>query len=165
MIKMIAAENKFICDNGKGYDTLARLMLVGSLLVFIALCWNMVFPINKKLWSSPFVLLTTGIDLFILSALIYIIEIKNWTRFSWTTFFVIPGKNPLFIYLLSELLITVIAMIPVEQGTSLFNWVNNVFFQVIAPGAIGSFLFAVTYMLLCWAVAWWLDRRKIYIRV
>jgi predicted acyltransferase len=43
---------KFIRRKGKGYDTLARLMLVGSLFIFIALCWNLVFPINKKLWSS-----------------------------------------------------------------------------------------------------------------
>ncbi len=156
---------KFIREKGKGYETLARLMLVGSLFIFIAIWWNMVFPINKKLWTSPFVLLTTGLDLIILSALIYIIEIKNWTRFNWTGFFVVLGKNPLFIYLLSELLLTIIVMIRVQPQTSLYNWINNVFFQVIAPGALGSFLFAIVYMLICWVMGWWLNKRKIYIRV
>jgi predicted acyltransferase len=156
---------KFIRQKGKGYETLARLMLVGSLFIFIALCWNMVFPVNKKLWSSPFVLLTTGLDLIILSALIYIIEIKNWVTINWTNFFVVLGKNPLLIYLLSELLLTIIIMIRVKPATSLYHWINTVFFQVIAPGALGSFLFAIVYMLVCWTVGWWLNKRKIYIRV
>ncbi len=156
---------KFIRQKGKGYETLARLMLVGSLFIFIALCWNMVFPVNKKLWSSPFVLLTTGLDLIILSALIYIIEIKNWVTINWTNFFVVLGKNPLLIYLLSELLLTIIIMIRVKPATSLYHWINTVFFQVIAPGALGSFLFAIVYMLVCWTVGWWLNKRKIYLRV
>jgi predicted acyltransferase len=156
---------KFIQQKGKGFETIARLMLVGSLFIFVAIWWNMVFPINKKLWTSPFVLLTTGLDLMILSALIYIIEIKNWTTFNWTNFFVILGKNPLFIYLLSELLLTIIVIARVQPGTSFYNWVNNVFFQMIAPGALGSFLFAISYMLLCWMIGWWLNKRKIYIRV
>ncbi|MBA4141308.1 MAG: DUF5009 domain-containing protein [Segetibacter sp.] len=156
---------KFIQRKGKGYETLARLMLVGGLFIFIAIWWNMVFPINKKLWTSPFVLLTTGLDLMILSALIYVVEIKNWTRLNWTNFFVVPGKNPLLIYLLSELLLTIIVMIRVQPHTSFYNWINNVFFQVIAPGALGSFFFAIVYMLVCWVVGWWLNKRKIYIRV
>ncbi len=156
---------KFIQRKGKGYETLARLMLVGSLFIFIALWWNMVFPINKKLWTSPFVLLTTGLDLMILSAFIYIIEIKNWIRFNWTNFFLILGRNPLFIYLLSELLVTIFFMIRIKPHTNLYNWINNEFFQVIAPGALGSFLFAIVYMLVCWIMGWWLNKRRIYIRV
>ena len=95
---------KFIQTNGKNYETIAKLLLAGVALIFIALWWNMVFPINKKLWSSPFVLLTTGIDLVLISALVFALEIKTWNPLNWTKFFVIFGKNPLFIYLLSELL-------------------------------------------------------------
>lgn len=156
---------RFIQQKGKGYETVSKLMLTGALLIFIALWWNMVFPINKKLWSSPFVLLTTGIDLLLISALIYIVEIKNINTANWTNFFVVFGKNPLFIYILSEILVTVLYMVRVTPSESLFNWVNNVLFQVIAPGAIGSFLFAICYMLICWSVGWWLNRRRIYIRV
>src|SRR4051794_39764331 len=95
---------KFIQEKGKGYETISRLMLTGALLIFIALWWNMVFPINKKLWTSPFVLLTTGIDLLLISALIYIVEVRKMNNLNWTNFFVILGKNPLFIYILSEIL-------------------------------------------------------------
>ncbi len=156
---------KFIQKNGRGYDSLARLMLVGSLFIFVALCWNMIFPINKKLWTSSFVLLTTGLDLIILSSLIFVIDIKNWVKFKWSNFFLVLGRNPLFIYILSELLVVALYMIRVAPHENLYGRINKVFFQAIAPGAIGSFLFAICYTLVCWSIGWWLNKRKIYIRI
>ena len=156
---------RFIQKKGRSYDSLTSLLLVGSLIIFTALCWNMIFPINKKLWTSSFVLLTSGLDLIILSALIYVIEIKKWVKLKWSNFFVVFGKNPLFIYLLSELLVTVLDMIWVAPRENLFQRINTAFFQSVAPGAIGSFLFAICYMLFCWGIGWWLDKRKIYVRV
>ncbi|MGN6800587.1 MAG: acyltransferase family protein [Ginsengibacter sp.] len=155
---------KFIQQKGKSFECLSKLMLVGSLLIFLALCWNLVFPIGKKLWTSPFVLLTSGIDLTLISTLIYIIEMKNWKTFKWPDFFMIFGRNPLFIYILSELFVIILFMIPVGNE-SLFGFVNSHFFQLIAPGPFGSFLFAICYMLFCWSVGWWLNKRKIYVRV
>jgi predicted acyltransferase len=155
----------FIQRKGKGYETMTKLLLVGALFIFIALCWNMVFPINKKIWSSPFVLLTTGIDLIMIAGLLYIVEMRQWNPLNWTRFFVVFGKNPLFIYLLSELLVVFLYMIRVHPGQSFFNWINTVFYQVIAPGAVGSLLFALSYMMVCWFIGWILDRRHIYVRV
>jgi predicted acyltransferase len=155
----------FIRLKGKNYETVSKLFLAGGALILMALAWNTFFPINKKLWSSPFVLLTTGIDLTILGALIYIVEIRYWNKWNWTRFFTIFGKNPLFIYLLSELLITVFYLVKVGPDQNIHSWVNNIFFQRIAPGAIGSLLFAIVYMLLCWSVGWWLDKKKIYVKV
>jgi predicted acyltransferase len=154
----------YIQKKGKEYETLSHLLLAGSLLIFIALWWNMVLPINKKLWTSTFVLLTSGLDLVLIAALVYVVEMRKWTWGKWTNFFLVFGKNPLAIYLLSELLITVLYMIPV-RGESFYGWINTIFFQVIAPGALGSFLFALSYMLLCWTVGWWLNRKKIYIKI
>jgi predicted acyltransferase len=155
---------KYIQEKGKGFETISKLMLYGFLFIFLALCWNMTFPIAKKLWTSPFVLLTVGIDLVWISALIYIVEIKNWNKANWTAFFTTVGKNPLPIYMFSELFVVILFMITVG-GTSFYGWINKVFFQVIAPGAIGSLLFAICYMLVCWTVGKILDKNKIYIRV
>jgi predicted acyltransferase len=155
---------KFIQEKGKSYETIAKLMLWGVVFIFIALCWNMTFPIAKKLWSSPFTLLTVGIDLILLSTLVYIIEIQKWTRGNWTAFFTVVGKNPLPVYLFSELFVVILFMIPIG-GTSFFGWINNVLFQVVAPGAIGSLLFAICYMLVCWTFGKILDMNKIYLRL
>lgn len=156
---------RYIQQQGKSYETIAKILLVGCGLLFIALWWGMVFPINKKLWTSPYVLLTVGIDLLLIASLVYIIEMRLWNPANWTSFFVVFGRNPLLIYLLSELLVTVFFMIPITAHQRFFQWINAVFFQVIAPGPVGSFLFALTFMLLCWSVGWWLNKRKIYIRV
>ncbi len=109
--------------------------------------------------------LLPGLDLAILAALIYTIEIKTSIPLNWTKFFTIFGKNPLFIYLLSELLVISFWKISMANGESFYNWINNNVFQNILPGPFGSLLFAVTFMLLCWSVGWWLDKKKVYIRV
>lgn len=153
----------YIAKKGREYEGLTKLLLWGCGFVVIALAWNMVFPINKKLWTSSFVMLTVGIDLVLLSFLIYVIEFRN--KRSWTGFFNVFGKNPLFIYLLSELLIVVLFIIPAGHDQSVADWVNSAFYQAVFPGAFGSLLFALTYMMVCWCVGKWLDHKKIYIKV
>ncbi len=156
---------KFIQVKGKSFESLSKLMLAGAVLICVALAWNMVFPINKKLWSSSFVLITSGIDLVIISGLIYVLEMKKWNAFNWGGFFEIFGRNPLFIYILSEILVVILFMIHVHPNESLFHWLNNFIFQPVAPGPFGSLLFAVFYMLLCWSIGWWLNKRRIYVKV
>lgn len=156
---------KFIQEKGKTFECLSKLMLVGALFIFIAICWNIVFPINKKLWSSSFVLVTCGIDLLLISGLIYILEMKKWNVLEWAGFFEIFGRNPLFIYVLSELLVVILFMIRIGANESFFNYVNRTVFQTVSPGSFGSFLFAICYMLVCWSIGWFLNKRKIYIRV
>ena len=156
---------RYVQEKGKRYETISKLMLWGALFIFIALCWNMTFPISKKLWSSPFTLLTVGLDLMIISALIYIVEIREFNKGNWTAFFTTVGKNPLPVYLFSELFIVTLFMIKITPKDNVVGWINNVFFQVVAPGAIGSLLFAICYMLVCWCFGKILDKNKIYLRV
>ena len=153
----------FVQEKGKTYEGLAKLLLAGSALMAVAVGWDLLLPINKKLWTSSYVFYTVGIDLVFLSMLTYVIEFRHKT--SWTAFFNVFGKNPLFIYLLSELLVVVLFTLRHGRNESVFEWINKVFYQAIFPGAFGSLLFSLTYMLVCWLVGKWLDRKKIYIRV
>ncbi len=148
--------------NGKSYEGLSKLLLAGFALVVIAYFWNFIFPINKKLWTSSFVLHTVGLDCMIIAAVIYITDIQQKTR--WAGFFEVVGKNPLSIYLLSELLVIVLYMVHVNPDTSLFAWIYQTVFSH-AGAYWGSLLFAVCYMLLCWSVGYWMDKKKIYLRV
>jgi predicted acyltransferase len=152
---------RFIQEKGKGYESIAKLLLTGALLLLIAVSWNIVLPINKKIWTSSFVLVTCGLDLLIIGALLYLIEVKQWTK--WTRFFVVFGKNPLFIYIVASMLMEIINLI--FPNAHFYHWINLSIFQVIAPGPIGSLLFALTYMMACWLVGYMLDQKKIYIRV
>ena len=131
--------------------------MAGVVLIFIALCWDLVFPINKKLWTSSFVLLTVGLDLIVLAILIYVIEFVKSQR--WTYFFEVFGKNTLFIYLLSEVGIILLYFF------NRYTWIFDHVFLPAFGGYVGSLLFAVSWMLICWAVGYMLDKKKIYIKV
>lgn len=153
----------FIQQKGKTFETVARLALVGFACLTIAYFWDFIFPINKKLWTSSFVLYTVGLDLAILATLVFVVEIRGLTKGAY--FFQVFGKNPLFIYMLSELLAIAMYTIKTSQNTTLFQSINNVLFQKVIPGHWGSLTFALFFMLLCWIIGYWMDKRKIYIRV
>ena len=159
---------KWIQQKGKEYEGLAKLLLAGALLVALALGWDRFFPINKKLWTSSFVLLTVGIDCIILAALIYVTDFlqnRNPIAIGWAYFFEVFGKNPLFIYLLSEVIAILFWFFSVgENYQPLYQWI---FQNIFRPAGMyfGSFLFAISIMLVCWLVGYFLDKRKIYIRV
>ena len=154
---------KWVQERGRTYEGLAKLLLAGAVAVTLALCWDWFFPVNKKLWTGSFVLLTVGIDCLILGGLMYVIDFSGRRR--WTYFFEVFGKNPLFIYILSELgaiLLGFIHLGPDHQP--LHSWLfENIF--VHAGMYFGSFLFAVCFMLFCWLIGYILDKRKIYVRV
>jgi len=156
------AAGKFIQQKGNTYEGLTKLLLTGAVLLFVAYCWNLAFPINKKIWTSSFVLLTVGLDCIIIAAIIYMINFKHQTN--WTYFFEVFGRNPLFIYLLSELGVILLYFFRAGPDTSLYEWIyQNIFLH--AGNYFGSFLFAVTVMLLCWLVGYFMDKRKFYVRV
>ena len=150
---------RFIQQKGNSYETISKLMITGALLLFAALSWDLVFPINKKIWTSSFTLYTVGLDLLILPILIFIIDIKNETR--WTYFFEVFGRNTLFVYLLSEIGTNVFDVKIGDQN--LHAWLYGLF--RLTGDYMGSLLFAVWWMLMCWLVGYWMDKRKIYVKV
>lgn len=153
----------FVQQKGKSYEGISKLLIVGFLLASLALWWDLVFPISKKLWTSSFVLYTIGLDLSVMAILIYAIEIQN-VKFG-VKFFDVFGKNPLFIYLFSELFYVSLRQIKTSSGLDLFEWVSETVFQNVFPGAFGALITALVFMLLCWGLGWWLDKNRIYIKI
>ena len=137
------------------------MIMWGAGFVFLAFMWNYLFPINKNLWSSSFVMLTVGLDMIILGTIIYRIELQRQLQFS--SFFEDFGKNPLVIYLFSELLVVCLNLIQVGDQ-SLFEWIFQHGFSYFTP-YWASMAFAVSFMFVCWLLGYILDKYKIYIRV
>lgn len=153
----------FVQKIGKTFEGIAKLLMVGFILAALGLWWDLIFPISKKLWTSSFVLYTVGIDLCILAILIYAIEIKKITF--GVHFFTVFGKNPLFIYLFSEVFYIILRLIPTSSGLDSFEWVSEHIFQNIFPGAFGALATAIAFMLLCWSLGWWLDKKRMYVKI
>jgi predicted acyltransferase len=152
----------YLRRGGKTNETLRNLLLVGVSLVVVAVLWNAAFPINKKLWTSSFVLFTVGIDLAILAALVFVVDIAGQTR--WTYFFETFGRNTLFIYLFSEIFVVLLRTFSAGD-VSLHSWIFQNLFISWASEHNGAVLFAVWVMLSCWMVGYLMDRKKIYIKV
>jgi predicted acyltransferase len=153
---------KYIQNKGNSYQTIAHLLVVAVISIFIGLCWDITFPINKPIWSSSYVLYTTGLAMTVLSVILFFTEMKGYQK--WTTPFVLFGKNPLFIYALSGMIVRTYGLIRIGD-TNAYGGLYKYVFQPLAGDYVGSLLFAFAHVLLFLLVAWLLDRRKIYIRV
>jgi predicted acyltransferase len=151
-----------IRKHGNTYKTVSDLLVAAIFLLAVSYLWDRLFPINKKLWTSSFSVLTSGLSMAILGLLIHLTEINKYKMGA--GFFGVFGRNPLFIYLLSELIAILMWAIPMGDKSA-YEYVNDKVFQTIMPGANGSLLFALTVMFTCWIAGLFLDRKKIYIRV
>ncbi len=147
---------------GKHAATVGRLATIGAGLVVVALLLSPVLPIGKKMWTGSFVALTVGLDLILLGAVLWLVEIRGVKV--GRSFLQMLGRNPLAIYLFSELLVMVLELIHVD-GEGLYTWVGLNAFQSIAPGPMGSLLCALAYTLICCAFGWVLDRKGIILKV
>lgn len=147
---------------GNTSETVKKLLGIGLVLIVVAYGWDLLFPINKKIWTSSYVLLTTGIALMMLAVLISFIEIKQYK--GWTYFFEVFGRNPLILYVLSGVVITLTWLISVGD-TTLKGYIYSNFYSNCLSPKLASFLFALSYMLLIWLIGLWMDKKKIYIKV
>lgn len=139
-----------------------QLLALGFGMIILALLWNVSFPINKSLWTSPFVLITCG-SAIIMLLLLVAIERSPLMRVVAPAyrFFEIIGKNPLFIYVLSGLIAITLYWIPVS-GTHAYAALYNLYCTFADP-YFASFLFALTMVALLWLIAFVLHKRNIVI--
>jgi predicted acyltransferase len=157
---------------GSRWETLADLFVAAMALIFLGFCWHMAFPINKKIWTSSYVLYTTGLAICVLGVMLYAIELKGM-KGGWSRFFDVFGKNPLFIFVLSGVWVKTYGLFRIADGAKdgkpvfrgLGNWMYEHFFSPAFGPLNGSLAYAVAHILVFWAVCLWLDRKRIYIKV
>ncbi len=135
---------------------------MGFLLYLTGLLWGEVFPINKKLWTSSYVLFHSGLALLTLGTVWWLVDVKRYTW--WTSPFVWFGMNPLFIYILHEVIAITLQSIPVGD-TSAYHWAYEHLFATWLNPYNASLAFAISMVLINLAVAWWLWKRRIFIKV
>ena len=152
----------FIQRSGNNISTVWKLAVTGLILLGVAFLWNVSFPINKPIWTSSYVLHTIAWDLIILAVLILITEILRFKKGAY--FFEVFGRNPLFIYILSGVIIELIALIHINDTSLKTVIYQNIFLSGLDPYN-ASLLFAICYMLILWLIGLWMDKKSIYIKV
>jgi predicted acyltransferase len=146
---------------GRTACALRRMGAAAGACLLLAGAWDAVLPINKKLWTGSYVLLAVGYDLMLLALLVWLIDIRRHRR--GVQFFVVFGRNPLFIYVLSEVAAIMLWRVQVH-GAPLYEWLYRASLLAFVP-RLASLVFALGFMLACWVVAWGMDRRGIYVRL
>jgi predicted acyltransferase len=130
-------------------DRLAGLFAVGALAMMFGSMWHWVFPINKNIWTSSYVLFTAGIGAVSLATCMWIIDVQQWRR--WTQPFVVYGINPMLAFLGSGLMARGLASIwtwDTGNGTrtSAQGFVFNTVFASWLPPREASFAYAVAFV-------------------
>lgn len=148
------------------HEKLERLFLIGTVLTFAGFLLSYGSPICKKIWSPSFVLITCGMGSSFLALLVWIIDIKGYKK--WSRFFEAFGVNPLFIYVLADILAIFLAVIPITYhgaSTSLHGYIYSGLLQPVFGDKGGSLVFALLFVLLNWAIGYILYKKKIYIKI
>ncbi len=149
------------------YEKVSALFFFGIVLIALGWAWNFFFPINKALWTSSYVVFTSGLALCFLGFCYWLIDIKGFHR--WAKPFVIFGVNALALYVFSGILTKILILIKVGgadgKTTSLWGWIFQNIFLSIAEPINASLMFAVSYILLWLFLMWLLYRKRIFIKI
>ncbi|MBD2691652.1 acyltransferase family protein [Anabaena catenula] len=147
-------------------QTSMDLVLFGLCCLVIAIIWDVAFPINKKLWTSSYVVFTAGWALMLLAACYELIEVRLIKR--WSKPFEIMGLNAIALFVASVLLIKITAKTQLgtgETAVSIYNWIYQNIFASWAGNFNGSFLFGVITVLFWYGVAVLMYRNRWFIKV
>ena len=134
-----------------------RLLIVGGFLVVIGLVWNIKLPINKKLWTDSFATFMAGIDFAVLAIFISIVDEHGLSK--WVKPLLITGMNAIAVYLASEFLAEYL------DATGLHQSLYTRFFAPAASPMNASLLWALSFTLLMYLLAWFLYWRRWFLRV
>jgi predicted acyltransferase len=122
------------------------------------------FPINKKLWTSSYVIFTAGLALLCLALCYWIADVKRM-RGRWTKPLLVLGMNAIAAYVFAEALSHLLDHLHTSTGIS---WQESIYHSAFAPLASpmnASLLYALAYLLLCWAAMWVLYRKAIFLKL
>ena len=164
----------YIQKKGKNFEMISGLFVAGVVMLLTGFCWDMIFPINKKIWTSSYVIYTTGLAIVTIATMIYMIEIKN-VKVWLSKFFDVFGKNALFVFALSAFLPKILWLIRIPNGinaagkpiyTDPWHWFYlKVCAKIPGDPRIGSLAFAISFIIFMWAICYWMDKKKIYVKV
>jgi predicted acyltransferase len=148
-------------------EKVGGLFFFGIVLIALGWCWNFFFPFNKPLWTSSYVVYTSGLALCFLGFCYWLIDIKGYKK--WSKPFVIFGVNALALYVGSGLLGKILGLIKFDDaGGKTISLQQAIFDNIFLPLASpinASLMYAISYILVWLFLMWLLYRKRIFIKV
>lgn len=132
--------------------------------------WNYTFPVNKKLWTSSYVLYAGGWSLLLLAFSVWLVDILL-VRKSETTLrrvfmpLLVFGTNAIAAYVFSELLPGALNLYHPQAGVAFLRWFYLKILTVIAYPPMASMAFCILFVIVCWIPIYVLYRRRIFLKV
>jgi len=142
-------------------------LLAGIVAIAMGRTWNLWFPINKKLWTSSYVLFTAGLALICLALCYWLVDVKQH-RGAWTKPILVFGKNAIAAYFLSEAVAAALYTLKIHvdgQGVTLQEYFYSHFLAPIASPSNASLLYALSYVAIGWLVMSVLYRKGIFLKI
>lgn len=147
-----------------------KTVIVGIVLIFAGLLWSFIFPINKSLWTSSYVLYTAGLATICLTLLYFVIDCANYKK--WTPLFLIWGVNPMIVFFLSGIIPRVLTAINIQNPSIPSEQIDVKSFLYefyIVPHFSNpmnaSLAFALVYTFLWSLILWWFYTKKMIFKV
>jgi len=130
--------------------------------------FNTWFPINKKLWTSSYVLFTAGLALVCLALCYWVLDVKQW-RGRWAAPGIVFGMNPIAAYFFAEVVAHAIDRLPAHLPNGDVVPIQQViyerFFAHLAGAPNASLIYALCFVLMCLAAMWVLYRKRILLKI
>ena len=145
--------------------TSVNLAICGLCCVVIGHLWGFLFPINKQLWTSSYVVFTAGWALLLLAVCYETIEVRDW---KWGRPFEIMGLNAIFLFVASGIVARILLKTHIGRGESApstYTWIYENWFLPWAGPLNGSLAFAVTAVLFWWLILYGMYRRGWVIKI
>ncbi len=156
-----------LLDTEKGHAVrIQRLFIFGTICLFAGFLLDYLFPINKTLWSSSYVLVTCGLASLMFALLIWIIDMQGRRR--WCVFFESFGVNPMAIFVMAGIFSNLLGNFGFARGDRYVTLKGFIYGDLLEPlfgPYFGSLVFALLFIVLCWSIGHILYRRKIYIKL
>jgi predicted acyltransferase len=147
-----------------------RVALYGLGLLVLGLVWNSVFPINKSLWTSSYVLYTAGIASLCLIALYYIIDVANYSK--WTKVFLFWGVNPMIVFFFSGIIPRALSAIMIQnpklpnETISVQSYIYDFWISPLFQNPMNASLaYALSYAIFWCIILWALYKKKMIFKV
>lgn len=138
------------------------LMSFGIASSIVGFFIGLFFPINENIWTSSFVLVTSGFACLLLGAMYFRIDILKRPQGSWPG--VVFGSNAIAAYVLAEILALLFYELKIG-GQSLNDYAVSALIQLSFPGELASMIYAFCFVCINFIPVYFLYKKKIFIKL